>query len=151
MNWPRFIFFGILVFAILPPTLGNAEKKDRDEPMAAVETNLEARVLNVPVEAVDTAGLKTVSTKIVTLWREGKLIPTRVEIFPDHPIVKEALADKTIQITTSLSDSPAIIFVPLSHKGNRVIVQKRAGSIENYVLFSLPRGSDVDVSACLKR
>jgi hypothetical protein len=151
VSWPRFIFFGFLVFAILLPTSGNAEKKDRDEPMAAAENNLEARVLNVPVEAVNAAGLKTASTKIMNLWREEKLIPTRVEIFHDHPIVKEALAAKTIQITTSLSDSPAIIFVPLSHGGKRIIVQKRAGSIENYGLFSLPDGSGVDLTLCLKR
>jgi hypothetical protein len=144
-----FIFSRIFILALLltVPMLGDG---NRDESTAASQNDFQVRVLNTKAEALDMAALKTVSLKIAKLLREGKLEMTRVKIFAEHPIVKEAMADKTIEIASSEARA-FVILVPIAHRGKRVIVKEREKTNDSYRLYSLPDDADVDLSACLKR
>ena len=114
------------------------------------EKGLEIRLLNLRPESVDVPKLRIVCEKIVELATGDKIVPVRVMIFAEHPIVSEALADKTIQIIASIKDAPTTILVPLSHKGNRIIVKTMFQGRESYGLYSLPENSGVDLAGCLK-
>lgn len=124
--------------------------ENRDESTAGIQNDVQVRVLNTKAEALDMAVLKTVSLKIAKLLREGKLEMTRVKIFAEHPIVKEAMADKTIEIATS-AEGAFVILVPIAHHGKRVIVKEREKTNDSYRLYSLPDDAELDLSACLKR
>jgi hypothetical protein len=107
------------------------------------------RVLNIDAHSVNVGALKMAVNQIADLLQQDKLIRTRVKIFADHPIVQEAMANKTIEATISTSP-PVILLIPLSYRGNRVIVKRRHGADETYSLYSLPDDARVDLNACLK-
>jgi hypothetical protein len=118
-------------------------------PVVLSDTNATASVLNVPAASLNLSALKTAVAQVTALFAQNKLIPTRVHIFADHPIVKDALADKTIQISIT-GTAPATLFIPISHRGNRVIVRQGAGSDERFSLYSLPDDASVDLASCVK-
>jgi len=134
-------------------TLGLASSEAGGPPNKSnvpTETIQSVRVLNMEPDSVNADALKTAANQIAAFVQQDKLIPTRVMIFADHPIVKEAMADKTIQITATIKDEPATILVPLSHKGNRIILKTIFQGKDNYALYSLPDDSGVDLRALLK-
>lgn len=122
-----------------------------DKVVVFVPANEQVRVLNLTGDSVNADALKTAASQITALLHEDKLIPTRVKIFADHPIVKDAMAEKTIEITSTATTPQTTLLIPLSHGGNRVIVKQGAGPNETYSLYSLPPDAVVDLNVCLKK
>lgn len=147
MNRRPFILLGIVVLDLLLTVPAHADE-NRDE-SRAIQNVVEIGMLNTKPDEIDMAVLETVSLKIAKLFQEKKLDMMRVKIFAEHPIVKEAMADKTIKIVTS-EKRTFVIFVPLAHRGKRVIVKETEPTNVSYSLYSLPDGADLDLGACLK-
>jgi hypothetical protein len=121
-----------------------------DQNIVRTEANHQVQLLHVaPDSGVNRDAVKTAADQIVALLQEGKLIPTRVEIFADHPIVKDALEERTMEITVA-GRAAITVLVPFSHNGDRVIVKRGNGSDQDYSLFSLPPSAGVDLKACFK-
>jgi len=120
-----------------------------DKSVVATSPNEEVRLLNLSSDSVNVDALRMMASRVVALWEQDKLIRTRVKIFADHPIVKDALADKTIEITTTAKTPQTILLIPLSHRGNRIIV-KRGGLDAIFSLYSLPDNAGIDLEACFK-
>jgi hypothetical protein len=137
-------------FVLVAGCLMNAAANESNENVVIPNGDQQVRLRNVPRDvAVDREAVKKAATRIVALVQENKLVPTRVELFADHPIVKEALQDKALEIT--MPATPAVtVLVPFSHNGNRVIVKRGNDSAPEYSLFSLPPDAAVDLKACLK-
>ena len=142
-----FLFVGLTTLLCLFGPTARTENAMPNVSLPDVDRNI--RVLNVPPESVEIVAVKTVAKKIMDLFDQGKLVPTRVEIFDDHPIVKDALAEKTIQIDLAKGKAVTIL-APISHNGNRIIVKKNSAGTETYTLYSLPSDSGVDLKDCLK-
>jgi hypothetical protein len=149
VSWRPFFFPSLFALALLLPVPTSADGNPQ-ESIAAIQNDLQIRVLNAKADEIDMAALKAVSLKIAKLFQEGKLEMMRVKISAEHPIVKEAMADKAIEIATS-EKRTFVIFVPIAERGKRIIVKETEGTNDSYTLYSLPDGADVDLVACLKR
>jgi hypothetical protein len=149
VNRRAFFFPSLFALALL---LGVPTRPDENpqESIAAVQNDFQIRVLNTKADEIDMAILKAVSLKIAKLFQEGKLEVMHVKIFAEHPIVKEAMADKTIEFATS-DKKTCVIFAPIAQRGKRVIVKRTEQTKDSYTLYSLPDGADVDLGACLRR
>ena len=120
-----------------------------DQEIVFTQANQQIRLLHAGDSGINPEAVKTAANQIVALLRQGGLIPTRVEIFIDHPIVKDALAERTMEIT--IAETPVMtVLVPFSHNGKRVIVKQGSPPDETCSLFSLPPNAAVDLKSCFK-
>ena len=58
--------------------------------------NEQVRVLNLSGDLVNADALRMAASQITALLHQDKLIPTRVKIFADHPIVKDAMVAQVV-------------------------------------------------------
>jgi hypothetical protein len=122
-----------------------------DKVVVFTPANEQVRILNLSSDSANVDALKMAASQVIALWQQDKLIRTKVKIFADHPIVKDAMAEKTIEIISTATTPQTTLLIPLSHGGNRVIVKRGAGPNETYSLYSLPPDAVVDLNLCLKK
>ena len=138
------LWLGALLIAAM-----NLEGAANDQPIAAADNEFEIRLLNLSPESVDLAALKDVCRTIVQFFARNELVPVKVVIFAQHPIVKDALADRTIEITIH-DAGKTMLLVPVSQNGSRIIVKRPSGSEEAmYSLVSLPDNVRLDLKSCV--
>ena len=140
------VWFIVAAFGLTRAEAGS----ERDQGIMLTGHNNHVRLLNVTRDvSIDTEAMKKAADQIAALLHDEKLVPTRVEISADHPVVREALTARTMEIAIA-GTPPILVLVPLSHDGNRIILKQGHAPDENYALFALPPDAGVNLKACFR-
>lgn len=108
-------------------------------------------LLNAKGKNVDEKCMTDIILKIITLCDENRLEPIKTEIWKDHTVVKEAMAELAVKIERSPAGKNFNILIPVKYKGSRIILYKEGENISEYSFYSLPENTpDIDFSKCIR-
>lgn len=87
---------------------------------------------------------------IISYIDTQQIVPYKVEIWKDNPIVKEILRQETVRIERKDASKDNIL-IPLKKKGETIILYQHVGEKESYGMFGIiSKSQEVDFSECAK-